>query len=257
MLIDTHCHLFEAPYDDDIAAVIARAVEAGVSKLLIPNLEIASIPRLKALCDRFPDICFPMMGIHPTNITPNFKQDLEHIRVALQQRKYIAIGEIGIDLYWDKSLLKEQTEAFETQLRWSIDFDLPVSIHAREALPQVFESLHKVGIDKLRGVFHCFAGTCDELAEALRCRNFLLGIDGPITYKKNTLPEYLTLAPLNRLVLETDAPYLSPAPMRGKRNEPAYMVYTAQKLAEIYGCSLEKVMQITTENAERLFGIGK
>ncbi|GHT42459.1 TatD family hydrolase [Bacteroidia bacterium] len=253
MLIDTHTHLFEDAFDEDIAEVIARAVEAGVSKLLLPNLEVASIPRLNALCDRFPDVCFPMMGIHPTTITADFRRDLEHVRAALEQRKYIAIGEVGIDLYWDKSRLKEQTEAFETQLRWSVELDLPVSIHTREAIPQVLESLHKVGIDRLRGVLHCFTGSRNELEEALRCKNFLIGIDGPVTYKKADFVDYLTLAPLNRLVLETDAPYLSPVPMRGKRNEPAYMVYTAQKLAEIYGCSLDEVMRTTTKNAETLF----
>ncbi|MDR0833253.1 MAG: TatD family hydrolase [Candidatus Symbiothrix sp.] len=254
-MIDTHAHLFEEIYDEDIAGVVARAVEAGVSKICVPNLDAASIPRLNALCDRFPAICFPMMGIHPTNITPDFRHDLSEVHKALEARKYIAIGEVGIDLYWDKSLLKEQTEAFETQLFWSIEYDLPVSIHAREAFPQVFESLYKVGVDKLRGAFHCFTGTGDELAEALKCEKFLIGIDGPITYKKADFRDYLTIAPLDRLLLETDAPYLSPVPMRGKRNEPAYMVYTAQKLAEIYGCSLDEVMQTTTKNAEKLFNI--
>ncbi|GHT04142.1 TatD family hydrolase [Bacteroidia bacterium] len=254
-MIDTHAHLFEEVYDEDIADVIARATEAGVSKICVPNLDVTSIPRLNALCDRFPDVCFPMMGIHPSNVASDFKKDLEEIHTALEQRKYIAIGEVGIDLYWDKRNLKVQTEAFETQLLWSIEYNLPVSIHAREAFPQVFESLYKVGVDKLRGVFHCFTGTCDELGEALRCEHFLIGIDGPITYKKADFLDYLTLAPLERLILETDAPYLSPVPVRGMRNEPAYMLHTAQKLAEIYHCSLDEVMKTTTKNAENLFNI--
>jgi TatD DNase family protein len=254
-LVDTHTHIFIEEFDSDSSEVIRRASEKGIHPLCIPNIDVESIARLKALCDNYPALCFPLMGLHPTSVTKDYATDLKTIRKELEQRKYIAIGEIGIDLYWDKTFLKEQIHAFEEQLRWSIEFNLPVAIHTREAFPHVFESLYKIGVDKLRGVFHSFGGSREELEEALKCSHFMLGINGVVTYKKATFRDYLALAPLERIVLETDAPYLTPVPFRGKRNEPAYLIYVAEKLAEVYGVSVEEIAAKTTENARRLFGI--
>ncbi|MDR0865451.1 MAG: TatD family hydrolase [Candidatus Symbiothrix sp.] len=254
-LVDTHTHIFAEEFDSDIREVIQRASEKGIRSFCIPNIDVESITRLKALCTNYPTLCFPMMGLHPTSVTQDYATGLKTIRHELEQGKYIAIGEIGIDLYWDKTFLKEQIHAFEEQLRWSIEFNLPVAIHTREAFPHVFESLHKIGVDKLRGVFHSFGGSREELEEALKFPHFRLGINGVVTYKKATFREYLALAPIERIVLETDAPYLTPVPFRGKRNEPAYLIYVAEKLAEVYGVSVEEIAAKTTENARRLFGI--
>ena len=253
--IDTHTHIFVGEFDSDRDEVIQRASDEGIVALCLPNIDLESISPLNVLCSRYPEICFPMMGLHPTNIGARYSQDLKTIRSALEKRKYMAIGEIGIDLYWDKTFQKEQIEAFEEQLRWSIEYDLPVSIHSREAFPQVLESIHKTGAERLRGVFHSFGGSRAELEEALKCTRFLFGINGVITYKKAEFRDYLPLAPIERIVLETDAPYLAPVPFRGKRNEPARLIYTARKIAETYQLPLEVVAEKTTENARRLFGI--
>jgi TatD DNase family protein len=254
-LVDTHTHIYAEEFDADREEMIRRARGAGVGAFCLPNIDLESIDRLHALCDQYPGTCFPMMGLHPTSVDAGYKKELDVIRAELDKRKYIAIGEIGIDLYWDKTSLQEQVEAFEEQLRWSIDRNLPVAIHSREAFPQVFESLYNIGVDKLRGVFHSFGGSREELEEALRCPGFSLGINGVITYKKATFRDYLPLVPIERIVIETDAPYLAPGPYRGKRNEPAYLTTIVQKLSEVYGLSEETVAEITTENARRLFGI--
>ncbi len=255
VLVDTHTHIFSEEFDFDIDEVIANALTGNVRKFYLPNIDVASISRLNTLCNHYPEICFPMMGLHPTSINSTYKKDLEIIRSELDKRSYVAIGEIGIDLYWDKMFLKEQIEAFEEQLRWSIEKNLPVAIHTREAFPQVLESIYKVGVDKLQGVFHSFGGSLEELDEVLKCKNFMLGINGVITYKKSVFVDYLSQAPIERILLETDAPYLTPVPFRGKRNEPARLIYIVQKLAEIYNLSIDVVAEKTTQNAHRLFGI--
>jgi len=252
-LIDSHTHIFLEEFDSDRDSVIQRAREVGVHLFFLPNIDVESIEQLHRLSDKYPDCCFPMMGLHPTSVKAGFQDDLKVIKATLNNRKYTAIGEIGIDLHWDKTFLKEQIQAFEEQLLWSIDYDLPVVIHTREAFPQVFESLYKIGVDKLRGVFHSFGGTREELEEILLCKNFMLGINGVVTYKKAVFREYLPLFPLERIILETDSPYLSPVPFRGKRNEPAYLLNVAEKLAEVYNLSVEKTAEITSENAQRLF----
>ncbi|MDR2622429.1 MAG: TatD family hydrolase, partial [Dysgonamonadaceae bacterium] len=184
---------------------------------------------------------------------PDFRKDLATIEPWFEKRKYIAIGEIGIDLYWDKTFLKEQIEAFETQLQWSIEKNLPVAIHTREAFPEVFECIHKTGAEKLRGVFHSFGGSREELEEIIRLQNFMIGINGIVTYKNAKFREYLPLCPIERILLETDAPYLTPVPNRGKRNEPAYLPLIAGKLAETYELPVEIIAEKTTGNARRLF----
>jgi len=254
-LIDSHTHLFSEEFDSDREYVIQRAKEAGVRLFCLPNIDTESIERLHRLSDEYPDCCLPMMGLHPTSVNVHYRRDLELIKAELDKRKYIAVGEIGLDLYWDKTFLGEQIHAFEEQLHWSIDRDLPVVIHTREAFPQVFESLYKVGVDRLRGVFHSFGGTREELEDIALCKNFMIGINGVITYKKAVFRDYLSLFPLERILLETDSPWLSPVPFRGKRNESAHVLHVAAKLAEVYSLPIEKIAEITTENARRLFSM--
>jgi len=252
-LIDSHTHIFLDEFIPDRNLVIQGAKDAGIRLFFLPNIDIESIELVHSLSDQYPDFCFPMMGLHPTSVKGEFQRDLKIIRAQLNKRKYIAIGEIGLDLFWDKSFIKEQIYAFEEQLLWSIDRDLPVVIHTRDAFPQVFESLYKVGVDRLRGVFHSFGGTREELEEIILYKNFMIGINGVITYKKANFRDYLPLFPIERVILETDSPYLSPVPFRGKRNEPAYLLYIAAKLAEVYNLPVEKIAEVTTENAKRLF----
>lgn len=253
--VDTHTHLFLEEFDSDVREVIRNATAAGVARFCLPNIDLASIDRLHTLSDQYPGQCYPMMGLHPTSVKQDFRKALATIENWLEKRKYIAIGEIGIDLYWDKTFLTEQVEAFEIQLGWSIERGLPVAIHTREAFPEVFESIHKVGADKLRGVFHSFGGSREDMEEITRLQNFMIGINGIVTYKNAAFRDYLALFPLERILLETDAPYLTPVPHRGKRNEPGYLPHIAGKLAEIYGLSLETVAEKTADNARRLFGL--
>ncbi|GHU80372.1 TatD family hydrolase [Bacteroidia bacterium] len=253
-LVDTHTHIYLEGFDSDVHEVIQSAKEVGVNRFFLPNIDVESIDRLHALSDQYPNLCYPMMGLHPTSVGPEFRRDLAILESWLERRKYIAIGEIGLDLYRDKTFLKEQIEAFETQLQWSMEKKLPVAIHTREAFPFVFECIHKLGADKLRGVFHSFNGSREDLEEIARLQNFMIGINGIVTYKNAKFGDYLPLFPVERILLETDAPYLSPVPHRGKRNEPAYLPAIAGKLAEIYRLPLETVAGKTTENAKRLFG---
>jgi TatD DNase family protein len=254
-LIDTHTHIFAKEFVPDQQQVIQRAIDAGVKQFCLPNIDLESAVSLHQLCDHYSQFCFPMMGLHPTCVNAEYQEILKKIKDLFLERKYIAIGEIGIDLYWDKTFLNEQIIVFEEQLQWSIEWNLPVAIHTREAFPQVFESLDKIEANKLQGVFHSFGGSREELEKALSYQNFFLGINGVITYKKATFQDYLAIAPLERIVLETDAPYLAPVPYRGKRNEPAYLLYIVEKLAEIYGLPNETVADKTSENAQKLFNI--
>ena len=254
-LIDSHTHIFLEEFDPDRDLVIQRAREAGIRAFCLPNIDVTSIEQLHLLSDQYPGCCYPMMGLHPTSVKAHFQRDLEVIKTELTKRKYIAIGEIGIDLYWDQTFINEQIAAFEEQLRWSIEWNLPVAIHTREAFPQVFNSLYKIGVDRLRGVFHSFGGSREELEAIALCKNFMIGINGVITYKKANFRDYLPLFPLERIILETDSPYLSPIPFRGKRNEPAYLLQVAAKLAEVYNLPVEAIAEATTGNARRLFNL--
>jgi TatD DNase family protein len=251
--IDTHTHIFLEEFDSDIREVVHRAKGAGINGIYLPNIDVESIERLHILSDRYSGLCYPMMGLHPTSVGTDFKKDLTLIESWLGKREYIAIGEIGVDLYWDKTFLKEQIEAFETQLQWSIERNLPVAIHTREAFPVVFESLYRVGANKLRGVFHSFGGSREELEEIVRLQNFMVGINGVVTYKNAKFRDYLPLLPIERILIETDAPYLPPVPHRGKRNEPANLPVIAGKLAEIYELSLEVIAEKTAGNALKMF----
>lgn len=253
--IDTHTHIYGEEFNEDRKEMIERAKEAGVFAALLPNIDAQSIPALFRVCDEYPDFAYPMMGLHPTSIDARYVSQLMSVEKALTRRDYCGIGEIGIDLYWDRSFLKEQKQAFEEQLRWSIDLGLPVSIHTREAYEEVFDSIYKVGSDCLKGVFHCFSGTCEDLEEIKRLKGFKIGINGVLTFKNSVLPEIIRTAPLEMLLLETDAPYLAPVPYRGKRNEVAYLWETACKTAEIFGIDLEELSVHTEKNALELFNI--
>jgi len=252
-LIDTHTHIYQDDFYEDISEVVKNAESKGIFKLLLPNVDIESIDLVNNLCERYLGICYPMMGLHPTSVNASYSGDLGKIKQQFQSKKYIAVGEIGIDLYWDKTFLKEQKIAFEAQLQWSIDYNLPVVIHNRDAFDEVMESIEKVGKNRLRGVFHSFGGNQPELMTILSLDNFMIGINGIVTFKNSKLKDYLTTAPLSRIVLETDAPYLAPVPYRGKRNEPAYLNEIANKIAEIYQTSPENIAEITTQNAINLF----
>ena len=254
-IIDTHTHLYLEEFDKDRIQVVQSAMKSGIIAVLLPNVDVTTLDPLFLLCDLFPDYAFPMMGLHPTSVDGSYASQLKQIEKMLTRRTYCGIGEIGIDRYWDQHYLKEQKEVFEEQLRWSIQMQLPVSIHTRNAFSEVFDSIHKVGKEALRGVFHCFSGTAEDLEEIMRLSNFKIGIDGNITYKKSSLAEILRQAPLDMLVLETDSPYLAPVPYRGKRNEPSYLWETAKKIASIYEISLEEIANRTKNNAKALFNI--
>lgn len=254
-IIDTHTHIYDETFDDDIDKVITEARQAGVEYILLPNVDATTIEPLEALADKYPGYCLPMMGLHPTSVTHNWEGDLQIVKKQFALNKYIAVGEIGIDLYWDKSLAAEQKKAFEEQLRWSIEFDLPVSVHSRDAVMECIECVKNVGADKLRGSFHSFGGSEEELKEVIALENFYVGVNGTITYKNSTLPSFIAQAGLSRILIETDAPYLPPVPFRGKRNQPAYLSYIVEKLATIFEVSSEEVCNVTTRNAKGLFRI--
>lgn len=255
MIIDTHSHIFDETFSDDIDDVILRAKQAGVAAVLLPNIDTESIKEVNSLAERHKGYCLPMMGLHPTSVTKDWKKDLNIIKEQFSKHQYIAVGEIGIDLYWDTSLAEEQKSAFEEQLRWSIEYDLPVSIHCRNAVMESVECIKKVGADKLKGSFHSFGGNSEELQVVLDLKNFYIGINGTVTYKNSTLPTVLQDADLSRIIVETDAPYLPPVPYRGKRNEPSYTSYIVDKLCDIYNTSKDDIESTTSNNAKKLFGI--
>ncbi|MDU1890630.1 MAG: TatD family hydrolase [Dysgonomonas sp.] len=254
-IIDTHSHIYSEEFDKDIEEVITRAKQIGVTQILLPNIDTLSIKQVHHLADKYPDYCKPMMGLHPTSVGEDYATQLQAIKAQFENGDYVAVGEIGIDLYWDKTFEKEQKFVFEEQLRWSIDYNLPVAIHSREAITDCIESIKNVGVENLRGVFHSFGGTEEELSEILSLKNFLLGINGVVTFKNSTLPSVLRNVDLSHIIIETDAPYLAPVPYRGKRNESSYTIKIVEKLAEIYQTSIEEIGEITTKNAKTLFNL--
>lgn len=254
--IDTHTHLYDEAFDTDRSEMVERALAAGAQALLLPNIDANSVGPMLAMCDEWPRVCRPMMGLHPTELPPDPTLLLDQMErmLSLPSHPFVAVGEVGVDLYWDASRREEQMSVFCRQAEWSICFGLPLVIHTRSAHAEVMEVLRPLR-DKLKGgIFHCFGGTADEARELLDFPNFYLGIGGVVTFKKSTLPSVLAeCVPLHRIVLETDAPYLAPTPHRGKRNEPAYIPSIIGKLAEVYQCSPEEVSATTTEQARRLF----
>ena len=256
-MIDTHSHLFLEDFQDDLPDVMSRAREAGVSHIFMPNIDSTSIASLLRVCRDYADYCFPMVGLHPTSVGGNFEDELRVVEQELVMRKeaYVAIGEIGMDLYWDRTYLTEQQIVLERQLEWALAYGLPVVIHCREAFPYIYKVLEAYRHTPLCGIFHSFTGTQEEAERILEFPGFLIGINGVVTFKKSTLPEVLSHIPLERVVLETDSPYLTPVPYRGKRNESSFMKYTLTKVAEVYGLTPEEVSDITSETALKLFRI--
>ncbi len=256
MLIDTHAHLYVDDYNCDLSKVVQQAIDNNVSKVLLPNIDTSTIDPLKKITKEFPDFFLPMMGLHPTSVKADYESQLDIIYNELKSSDvYIAVGEIGIDLYWDTTYVKEQTEAFEAQLSWSIEKDLPVSIHSRNSYKEIMQSIRRVGENKLRGVFHSFSGNASDLEELLLFKNFYFGINGVVTFKNSSLSTILKECPLERIVLETDCPYLTPAPFRGKRNEPQYVVYINNALSKIYNLKPVEIAQITKSNSLQIFDL--
>lgn len=252
---DTHCHIDGTEFDADRETVIQRAREAGVAKLLVPAIDLASSERIVSLCTQYPDCLYPMVGLHPEEVRADWREQLAAIKSLLAPR-IIAIGEVGLDYYWSREFEQEQLEAFEEQVRWSAETQLPLMIHCRKAQNELVAILKKYAQDLPGGVFHCFTGNDQEAAELLQFDRFVLGIGGVLTFKKSHLPEVLPrVVPLDRIVIETDAPYMAPVPMRGQRNEPAFTRYVLQRLAEAYGVSSEEVADKTNANCKRVFGV--
>jgi len=250
--IDTHTHLYLDTFSEDRDAVMQRAFEKGITRLYLPNIDKSSIDDMLALEEAYPDHCFSMMGLHPCSVGPDYQDQLAIMEEWLNRRTFKAVGEIGMDLYWDKTYRKEQEEAFHIQAEWAMDRGLPIVIHSRETIDILIDLMQNIDDDRLFGIFHCFTGTAAQ-AESIIDLGFMLGIGGVATFKNAGLDKTLTDVPLEKLVLETDSPYLAPAPFRGKRNESSYLIQVAQKLATIYGVGLDTVAQITTQNAQMVF----
>jgi TatD DNase family protein len=251
-IIDTHTHLYLKQFNEDIDMVINRSKEIGVNKFIFPAIDSSHFNDMHNLKDKYPNSIYLMTGLHPTDVKENYKDELNFVVNTLKTNNYVAIGEIGIDLYWDKSFLKQQQEAFKFQIRLAIEHDLPIVIHCREAFNEIFEILDKENCNELRGVFHCFTGTFEEAQRAIDL-GFVLGIGGVVTFKNGGIDKFLHKIDLKNIVLETDSPYLAPVPFRGKRNESSYIIHVLEKLSEIYGISKEKIAEITSKNAEKVF----
>ena len=257
-LIDTHSHLFLEEFSEDLPQVIERARSAGITHIFMPNIDSTTIDSMLSVCNAYKDYCFPMIGLHPTSVNADYEKELEIVARELKSfNKYIAIGEIGMDLYWDKTFLKEQQIALHKQINWALEYDLPVVIHCRDAFDYIYNVLEPYKNTSFKRIFHSFTGTDDEAARILEFSGFLIGINGVVTFKKSHLPEVLTKIPLEKIVLETDSPYLTPVPNRGKRNESAYVKDTLMKISEIYRMSPETVGSVTSENALKVFGMLK
>ena len=254
-IIDTHSHLFVEEFNEDRSDVMRRAREAGVQHVLMPNIDLNTVEPMLSVCEAYPGFCYPMIGLHPTEVNADYRQSLDALKEVFvsHPQSFIAIGEVGLDLYWDKTYKQEQLVVLEEQIGWALEYDLPLVIHSREAFPELYALFSHYKDTPIRGVFHSFTGTAEEAQSLLEFSGFLLGINGVVTFKKSTLPEALCEVPLSRLVVETDSPYLAPTPYRGKRNESAYIVRVVERLAELYSCSPEVVAEQTFANAANLF----
>ncbi len=252
--IDTHAHLYAPEFDADRAQILQRALEAGVEIMLLPNIDEESVKPMHQICAAYPQQCYPMMGLHPSSVKENYEAVLAHFKSLLDQNPYIAVGEIGIDLYWDQSFVEQQKLAFKEQLRWAEQKQLPVVIHSREAHEVIIQCIDELNISTLRGVFHCFTGSLQEAHQIIE-RGFKLGIGGVLTFKNSKLPEVISQLDVAHLLLETDAPYLSPTPYRGQRNESAYLPLVAQRMAEIKGLKPEILAAQLWENTHQLFNL--
>lgn len=254
-MIDTHTHLYSDQFNEDRSEMIQRAIDKGVEKFFLPAIDSETHQKMLLLETEYPGKIYAMMGLHPCSVQPeSWERELQLVKNYLDQRDFVAIGEIGIDLYWDKSTLDIQVKAFEQQIDWAIERDLPIVIHTRESFDETFEVLERKKHPKLRGIFHCFSGNLEQANRAINLQ-FILGIGGVVTFKNGKIDQFLKEIPLDKIVLETDAPYLSPVPFRGKRNESAYIELVAGKLVDVYKKNFPDINRITTENALKLFKI--
>lgn len=254
MITDTHTHLYSEAFADDRDQIIARALQLGVERFFIPAIDSTYTQAMYDLEAAYPENMFLMAGLHPTHVKENFEQELAHVAAQLAERKFYAVGEIGIDLFWDKTFLKEQQQAFRTQIAWAKQYHLPIVIHCRDAFDEVFEILEETKSPELRGIFHCFTGTYEQALQAISC-GMKLGIGGVVTFKNGKIDQFIAQINPSQIVLETDAPYLAPNPYRGQRNESAYIVEVLNKLAALYQITPEELAHITTQNAQEVFGI--
>lgn len=256
ILTDTHSHLYATQFDEDRNEVVQRAFDAGITRIFLPNIDSTSIEGMHALAAAYPEQVFPMMGVHPSSINAEFEKELSLAEKWLFEHSgdYCAVGEIGIDLYWDKTFLAQQQEAFRRQIGWAKELSLPIVIHARDSFDEIFEILDELNDDSLKGVFHCFTGTVTQAEKVVEYGNFYLGLGGVTTYKKAGMEQVIPFLPKDKVVLETDSPYLAPVPKRGKRNESGHLLYIAQRVADVYQMPLEEIAAITTENSRKLFG---
>jgi TatD DNase family protein len=254
MITDTHTHLYSDQFDEDRKDMIQRAKDAGVSRFFIPAIDSSYTESMFALENENPNDVFLMMGLHPTSVKENYLEELAHVKNWIDKRGFYAIGEIGIDLYWDKSFLVQQQEVFRTQIKWAKEKEIPIVIHCRDAFDEIFEILASEKETTLRGIFHCFTGTLEQAKQAISY-NMKLGIGGVATFKNGKIDTFLNEIDLQNIVLETDAPYLAPTPFRGKRNESSYITNVIDKLVDIYGLSFKEIAEITTQNSKDVFGI--
>jgi TatD DNase family protein len=252
MFIDTHTHLYAEEFNQDRQSLIEKAIFNGVKQFYLPNIDSVSIDAMLALEKQFSKNCFAMMGLHPCHVNANVKAELKIVKEWLEKRKFAGVGEIGIDLYWDKTFFNEQKEAFKTQIEWALEYNYPISIHCREAFDPIYEILS--GFNKLpKAIFHCFSGNLEQAKKIIDLGNFKLGIGGVLTFKNAGLDKVVEQLGIEHLVLETDAPYLAPMPFRGKRNEPGYLLEIAKKLAQLKNLTMQEVSRVTSQNAEYIF----
>ena len=252
--IDTHTHLFASEFDNDIDIVIKNALDNGISKMLLPNIDSTTTTKMLQLCDRYPNNCYPMIGLHPCSVKKdNLEKEISHVEQMLSQNKFIAVGEIGLDLYWDKSTLDLQKIAFESQIELAKKYQLPIVIHVRDSFDEAIEIVERLNDYNLSGVFHCFTGNLEEAQRIINLKNFYLGIGGVVTFKNGGINKIINQVSLDRIILETDSPYLSPTPFRGTRNESKYLLNIAHKMAELYNVDIEDIAKKTTKNAIDLF----
>lgn len=249
---DTHTHLYLNAFDEDRDLVVQNAIDQNIKYMLLPNIDSGSVDGMLDLCKQFPKNCFPMMGLHPTSVKENYKEELENVKTWFENQKFCAVGEIGIDLYWDKTFIKEQEEAFRFQIELALKKDLPIVIHSRESFDEIFKVLEDYRNSGLKGVFHCFTGNLDQANFAIEL-GFLLGIGGVVTFKNSGLDKVVKDIDLQHIVLETDSPFLAPMPFRGKRNESAYINIIAKKISDIKNINIAEIARVTTQNANNLF----
>ena len=254
VLTDTHTHLYYETIADKRAALVQRCIDNNINRLFLPNVDAESVPLVYDLVKAYPELCYPMLGLHPCSVKADWEQELATIKAAHQHHNIYAIGEIGIDLYWDKTFLTEQVEAFRQQINWAKSLKLPIVIHCRDAFNEVYEVLQQEHDENLRGIFHCFSGNLEQAKQVIKL-GFYLGIGGVVTYKNAGLDKVVSEIDLKHIVLETDSPYLTPVPFRGKPNESSYLIYIAQKVADLHQTGVEEVAFITTQNSRQVFGI--